>query len=216
MFDRRRHQPSQRPHDTVHESDASRGVLPARDRAAPSRGVRAERLPPPLPSVRFPDRQDLLPDRRTDGSVRKVTGTEPMPRGRGPQRVLRTVGALVLAVHGLVHLMGVALLWRWGEPGELRYADVHPEAGSAAGMAVGGTWLVAVVLFLLTAGLLAARRPTWRPVGLLASLVSIAVLVPSASIAWAGLVVDAAVVVAVAAVVVSVHRQPHPINTSDR
>jgi hypothetical protein len=126
------------------------------------------------------------------------------------------VGALVLAVHGLVHLMGVALLWRWGEPGELRYADAHPEAGSAAGIAVGGIWLVAVVLFLLTAGLLAGRRPAWRPVGLLASLVSIAVLVPSASIAWPGLAVDAAVVVAVAAVVVSVHRQPHPTDRSDR
>lgn len=180
----------------------------------PGEGVRAERLPPPLPSVRFPDRQDLLPDRRTDGSVRKVTGTEPMPRGRGPQRVLRTVGALVLAVHGLVHLMGVALLWRWGEPGELRYADVHPEAGSAAGMAVGGTWLVAVVLFLLTAGLLAARRPTWRPVGLLASLVSIAVLLPSAPIAWAGLIVDAAVLVALA--VASATRQPRPAARSGR
>ncbi|MGY1985665.1 hypothetical protein ACI792_05515 [Blastococcus sp. SYSU DS0669] len=145
-----------------------------------------------------------------------MTGTGPMLRERGLRRALRTMGALVLAIHGLVHLMGVALLWRWGQPGELRYTDVQPEAGSVAGMAVGGTWLVAVVLFLLTAGLLAARRPTWRPVGLLASLISIAVLLPSASLAWAGLIVDAAVLVAIAFAVASAHRQPRPAARSGR
>jgi hypothetical protein len=113
---------------------------------------------------------------------------------------------VVLAIHGLVHLMGAALLWHWAQPGELRYDDVRPEAGSALGVVVGTLWLVALVLFLATAALLAAGRPAWRPVGLLAALLSAAVLLPSASLAWAGLAVDAAVVVAVVLAVAAAHR----------
>ncbi|MGY2129581.1 hypothetical protein [Blastococcus sp. SYSU DS0617] len=126
--------------------------------------------------------------------------------GQRLMRVLRLVTAVVLAVHGAVHLMGVALLWRWGQPGQLRYDDVRPEAGSTAAIAVGAAWLIAMLLFLVTAALLAAGRPTWRPVGLLAALVSAAVLLPSASIAWAGLVVDTAVLVGVAVTVAAAHR----------
>ena len=58
-------------------------------------------------------------------------------------RVLQVVGAVVLAVHGLVHVLGVALLWTWGEPGELRSGDVHPEARSTAGTVVGAALAVA-------------------------------------------------------------------------
>ncbi len=74
-------------------------------------------------------------------------------------------------------------------------------------MIVGGVWLAATLLFLLTAVSLVAGRTAWRPVGLLAALVSIAVL-PSASIALAGLLVDVAVLIAVAAAVASAHRRP--------
>ena len=55
-------------------------------------------------------------------------------------------------------------------------------------MIVGGVRLVPMLLFLLAAALLASGRPAWRPVGLLAALTSIAVLLPSAAVAWAGLV----------------------------
>lgn len=121
-------------------------------------------------------------------------------------RVFRVVAAVVLVGHGLVHLMGVALLWRWGQPGELRYDDIRPEAGSTAAMIVGVVWVVALLLFLITAALLAAGRPAWRPLGILAALVSIAVLLPSAGIAWAGLVVDAAVILGAFLAVAAVHR----------
>ncbi|WP_091445326.1 hypothetical protein [Geodermatophilus poikilotrophus] len=126
----------------------------------------------------------------------------------GAHRLLRAAAATVLALHGLIHLLGVALLWRWGQPGELGYEDVSPAAGSLPGMIMGGVWLVATLLFLLTAVLLVARRTAWRPVGLLAALVSIAVLLPSASIALAGLAVDAAVLLAVGVAVAAAHRRP--------
>ena len=60
--------------------------------------------------------------------------------------------------------------------------------------------------------LLLVGRPAWRPVGLLGALVSIAVLLPSASIALAGLVVDAAVLAAIAAAVTAGHRRPRRLD----
>lgn len=109
---------------------------------------------------------------------------------------VRVAAAMVLAAHGAIHLMGVPLLWRLGEPGSLRYADAHPLPGSAAALTVGGGWLVAAILFLTAAVLLVARR-RWEGLAATAAVVSIAVLAPSAAVALAGLVVDAAVLVSV-------------------
>jgi hypothetical protein len=94
--------------------------------------------------------------------------------------------------------MGVALLWRWGRPGGLRYEDVHPAAGSAAGLVVGGLWLGVAVLFVASGVLLVARWRSWRGVALAAAVLSLAVLVPSASVVVAGIAVDVVVIVVVA------------------
>ena len=141
-----------------------------------------------------------------------MTGSESVKARSGAHRLLLAAAATVLAGHGLIHLLGVALLWRWGQPGELRYDDVSPAAGLLPGMIVGGFWLAATLLFLLTAVLVLARRTAWRPVGLLAALMSIAVLLPSASIALVGLLVDAAVLLAVAAAVAAAHRRPRRLD----
>jgi hypothetical protein len=141
-----------------------------------------------------------------------MTGSKSVKARSGAHRLLRAAAATVLAGHGLIHLLGVALLWRWGQPGELRYADVSPAAGSLPGMIVGGIWLAATLLFLLTAVLVVVGRPAWRPVGLLAALMSIAVLLPSASIALVGLLVDAAVLAAVALAVAAAHRGPRRLD----
>src|SRR5215831_13250704 len=77
---------------------------------------------------------------------------------RGWVRVAVVAGALVIAAHGLVHLMGVALLWKLAEPGQLRYADAEPAPGSTAGYLVGSLWLAVALLFVIAAFLLAARR----------------------------------------------------------
>lgn len=142
-----------------------------------------------------------------------MTGKGAGTGDRHSSTLLRVLAAVVLTIHGLVHLMGVALLWRWGEPGELRYGDVRPEAGSTAAVVVGALWLLAVLLFMVTAALLAADRPAWRPIGLLAALVSLAVLLPSAALAWAGLLVDLAVIVGVVLAVAGGHRGRRSIGT---
>jgi hypothetical protein len=98
--------------------------------------------------------------------------------------------ALVIAAHGLVHLMGVSLLWRLGEPGQLRYADAVPTPGTTAAELAGGLWLVAAVLFVMAAILLVAGQAAWR----LAALAGVAVSAPVIGLApgqaAAGLVVD--------------------------
>lgn len=102
----------------------------------------------------------------------------------------RRAGAALLAGHGLLHLVGVALLWRLGEPGGLRYADVAPVPGSGAGWAVGALWLAAAVLFAVAGAALLGSRPWWCRVTIGAVVVSCVALLPSASTAAAGLVVD--------------------------
>jgi hypothetical protein len=76
-------------------------------------------------------------------------------------RVAMLAAAVVITAHGLVHLMSVSLLWKLGEPGQLRYADVAPAPGTVAGYLAGSLWLVAVVLFVMAAVLLVMGRP-WR------------------------------------------------------
>ena len=118
--------------------------------------------------------------------------------GYGNHHRLAWAAAVVIAAHGLVHLMGVALLWKLGEPGQLRYADADPTPGSATGYLIGGLWLAAAVLFVIAAVLLAASRASWRVV-----LAAVAVSAPAIGLApgqaMAGLVVDSLVLIGVAA-----------------
>jgi hypothetical protein len=112
-------------------------------------------------------------------------------------RAAALAGAFALAGHGLIHLMGVALFWRLGQAGELRYADALPAAGSPGGIAVGGLWLLAATLFLAAAVLLLGHSARWLPVAAAAAVVSVPAVLSMAAAAGAGLVADAAVLVAV-------------------
>jgi len=118
-------------------------------------------------------------------------------RGRRMHRTAELAGAGVLAGHGLIHLIGVALLWRLGETADLGYADARPAPGSGWALAVGGIWLLATALFLSAAVLLLRRSAHWRGCAGVAVLVSIPVLLPMAAATGAGLLVDLAVVTAV-------------------
>jgi hypothetical protein len=115
---------------------------------------------------------------------------------RGWARLAAVATAVVIAAHGLVHLIGVSLLWHLGEPGKLRYADVVPASGSTAGYLVGGLWLVAAALFVTAAVLLATGR-VWRLCALAGVVVSAPVIGLAPGQAVMGLVVDGLVLVLV-------------------
>lgn len=123
---------------------------------------------------------------------------------------LRWAGAVVMAMHGLVHLMGMQLLWKLGEPAQLSYAAAVPTPGTAAAYAVGALWLAAAVLFVLAALLAVMRRVAWRFVAIAAVLVSGGVIGLAPGQARAGLVFDALVLVAVAWSAWREHRHHHP------
>lgn len=113
----------------------------------------------------------------------------------GWARLAVIAAAVVIAAHGLIHLMGVALLWKLGQVSQLRYATAVPAPGSTAGYLAGGLWLVAAVLFVTAAALLAAGRAAWRLTALAGVVVSAALigLIPGPAVA--GLVLDGLILV---------------------
>ncbi|HEY5247431.1 MAG TPA: hypothetical protein VIJ15_03140 [Dermatophilaceae bacterium] len=143
---------------------------------------------------------------RTDRHIRPTTTAEPQAvegvvAGSRAQPaaslIARWAGGAVLAGHGLIHLMGVALLWELGQPGELRYADMSPVPGSAAGILAGVVWLTGAALFTWAAALLVARRLRWRAAALAALAVSVPVLGPAASMTSVGLALDGVILLVV-------------------
>lgn len=123
---------------------------------------------------------------------------EVTPDRLGRARLVMIAAAVVIAAHGLIHVMGAALLWKLGQPGQLRYADAVPAPGSPAGYAAGGLWLVAAALFVAAAVLLVAGRAAWRPAAVAAVVASASVIGLAPGKAVAGLVVDGLVLVLVA------------------
>lgn len=128
----------------------------------------------------------------------------------GASVVARWSAAVLLAAHGAIHGMGFVLLWRLTEPGELRYTDSVPEAGSAVGFAVGLVWLLAGALFLYGAWLLSVRAERWLPVVTVAAALSLSVLALMAGETTIGVAVD---VVALATCAVLWLRRRRPART---
>lgn len=110
-----------------------------------------------------------------------------------------TATAVVIAAHGLVHVMGVALLWRLAEFRNLHYSDAVPGAGTIPGYLVGCLWLLATIMFVTAAILLALGKRAWRTAALAAVVISVPVVSLSYGQAWMGLVVDAIVLTLVLA-----------------
>jgi hypothetical protein len=114
---------------------------------------------------------------------------------RSERRSLVRLGAAALITHGLVHGMGLTLLWRW-DASDLRYND-HPAPGSTLGIVAGWICLLAGALFVVAGVLVFLGRPAWRTLAVIAVLLSVPVLIPFADAALAGLIVDIGVLVAV-------------------
>ena len=142
-----------------------------------------------------------MPERGAVETGGEIVVGESRPAGyenhRGWARAAVVGGAVVIAAHGLVHLMGVALLWKLGEPGELDYAGAEPAPGTATGYLVGSLWLAAALLFVIAAVLLAVRRASWRIVALAAAAISAPMIGLASGQAIAGLVVDGMVLIGV-------------------
>jgi len=102
--------------------------------------------------------------------------------------VVRWVLVVVLALHGLLHVLGVVKGFRWAQVPQL-----HEPIGQAGGV----MWLLAGLLVLGAAGLLAVGPPTWWWAGaLVAAAVSQLAIATSWSDAKAGTAVNVLLVLA--------------------
>jgi len=148
-----------------------------------------------------------------------ISPRAPWLGGGGPARAedadspifyVRPAGSALMALHGLVHLMGMQLLWKMGEPAQLTYSDAVPTAGTTAAYAVGALWALAAALFLAASALAVTRHRAWRYVAASAALLSAGVISLNASMARIALAIDAIVLVAVAWSFIREHRQGQP------
>lgn len=97
--------------------------------------------------------------------------------------------ALLLIVHGLIHLLGFAKAFNLAE---------LPQLTRPVTAATGVVWLAAALLFLLTAGALFVWPRWWWAIGALAIVVSMVAIVPSWADAKFGALANLIVLVGVA------------------
>ena len=105
-------------------------------------------------------------------------------RGRG---VVRRVLAVVVVLHGLLHLLGGAKGLRWSTVSSLT---------QPIGRVAGGVWLVAALLVVLAGLLLALAAPRWWVAFGVAAVASQAVILTSWTDARAGTLVNVLMLVA--------------------
>jgi len=120
------------------------------------------------------------------------------------ERFRRSAAALLLAAHGISHVVGIELLWKLDQPGLLRYEATVPAAGTFAGYAAGSLWLIAMALFLVSAwAVLRSRR--WWITATFAVAVSLPNLLLNPQVGWVGVIFDGLVL---GAVLLTVLRPP--------
>ncbi len=96
---------------------------------------------------------------------------------------------VALSVHGLLHLMGVALLLELGEPGDLTYAVARPQPGTPIALLFAALWGLGATLFIV-AGIQAIRKRSWAHTAIAASLVSLVAIGAMAEAAPIGLFIS--------------------------
>ena len=121
--------------------------------------------------------------------------------------MIRTLAAVLLAVHGLIHLIGFVVPWGIAQVEGFPYRTSALDGAVALGepgvRLVGVAWLVLAVGFVV-AGIATWRRAAWAtPLTAVLAVGSIVVCVPGLPEAVFGIVVDAAILAALGWVAVA-------------
>ena len=104
--------------------------------------------------------------------------------------------ALLLALHGLVHGLGLTATWQVGPAGTVSASPgLVPaiSAGTPQAKVLGVLWLLALAGFIAASAGLVAYLPWWRPVAAAACVVSLALSIAWWSDAKVGALIDVAI-----------------------
>jgi hypothetical protein len=117
--------------------------------------------------------------------------------------MVRLAAAAFLVAHGVAHVVGFLASWRLGQFAggglDTRVLDGNLEVGDAGLRVVGILWLVAALAFVWAAAAVGLNRPHWgRTVAVVAGL-SLALCVVGLPQAVIGVLVNLAILMAVAA-----------------
>jgi len=109
-------------------------------------------------------------------------------------KIIIIVAALVLILHGLIHLIGPTVYMKLGQVEEIAYKTTllggRWEVGERGIWMFGALWTVPAVGFILAAVALLAGWSWWQPVLIGVTLVSLLLTVLDWRIAYAGVVVN--------------------------
>jgi hypothetical protein len=111
-------------------------------------------------------------------------------------QILVAIVALLLALHGLVHVMGMTATWQVGPAGTVSASPgLVPaiSAGTPPAKVLGVLWLIAMAGFIAASAGLLAHLPWWRPAAAAACVVSLALSIAWWSDAKAGAFIDVAI-----------------------
>lgn len=115
-------------------------------------------------------------------------------------KALTWAAALVLALHGLVHLMGTTVYLKLGElegmPYKTTLLDGRWDLGDGGIRVFGALWAVAAAAFMAAAAGWVGGWGAWQPVLVGATLLSLALTVLDATRAPVGIAVNLAVLTA--------------------
>lgn len=109
-------------------------------------------------------------------------------------RMVSIVVAVVAILHGLIHLMGFVAYWPLAKVPDLPYKtsllNGRWELGATGMRLFGLAWLVAAVGWVASGALLAFGRPSWAPLMLGATLLSLVICILDWGVAFRGALID--------------------------
>ncbi|MEW6511708.1 MAG: DUF6544 family protein [Bacteroidota bacterium] len=104
---------------------------------------------------------------------------------------LRSLFAVALIIHGLIHVLGVAREWKIVKENRIPGARLLPPAGQTATMA-GVCWLAACIAFVLAGTLLLVSAEGWWRIAVIGMVISQVLIIVFWKEARAGTIVNAA------------------------
>lgn len=111
---------------------------------------------------------------------------------------MRLALALFIFIHGFAHTVGFVVPWKIARLEESPYKTTvlngKVDVGHIGIRLVGLLWLAVALAFFGTGGLVIARAPSWRPLALGVSLLSLVLCVVGLPESRIGIVVNAALI----------------------